>query len=162
MQANVRYFLEAVSKRQAISFETKIYALIDEWDIQSPIEQMMYISLCHLYWDLMNDYFIYKTNKEGQVVEKVMLRLAIGHGVRIGEFEVDFLVIYKTQKGDMRIVIECDELIPQEKTEEERTLDEAKDRLLQEDGYAVLRFTREQIMTDALACAREAYNLITD
>ena len=162
MQANVKYFLEAVSKRQAISFETKIYALIDEWDIQSTIEQMMYIALCHLYWDLMNDYFIYKTTKEGQVVEKVMLRLAIGHAVRIGEFEVDFLVIYKTQKGDLRIVIECDELSPQEKPEEERSLDEAKDHALQEDGYHVLRFTQEQIMIDALACAREAYNLITD
>ncbi len=162
MQANVRYFLEAVSKRQAISFETKIYALIDEWDIRSPIEQMMYIALCHLYWDLMNDYFIYKTNKEGQMVEKVMLRLAIGHAVRIGEFEVDFLIIYKTQKGDMRIVIECDELSPQEKVEEERNLDEAKDHSLHEDGYHVLRFTKEQIMNDALACAREAYNLITD
>lgn len=162
MLANVKYFLEAVSKRQAISFETKIYALIDEWDIQSPIEQMMYIALCHLYWDLMNDYFIYKTTKEGQVVEKVMLRLAIGHAVKIGEFEVDFLVIYKTKKEDVRIVIECDEIEPAEKGAEEKKLDEVKDAALKEDGYHVLRFSREQVLTDPLECAREAYNLITD
>ncbi len=162
MLANVKYFLEAVSKRQAISFETKIYALIDEWDIQDQTEQLMYISLCHLCWDLMNDYFIYKTTKEGQVVEKVMLRLAIGHAVKVGEFEVDFLVIYKTKKDDTRIAIECDELASGKKSAEERKLDEAKDASLKEDGYHVLRFTREQIITDALECAREAYNLVTD
>ena len=162
MLANVKYFLEAVSKRQAISFETKIYALIDEWDIQDTTEQFMYIALCHLCWDLMNDYFIYKTTKEGQVVEKVMLRLAIGHAVKIGEFEVDFLVIYKTKKEDTRIAIECDELDPGKKNAEEKKLDEVKDATLREDGYHVFRFTREQIITDPLECAREAYNLITD
>ena len=162
MLANVKYFLEAVSKRQAISFETKIYALIDEWDIQNSTEQFMYIALCHLYWDLMNDYFIYKTTKEGQVVEKVMLRLAIGHAVKVGEFEVDFLVIYKTKKEDIRIVIECDEEDAAKKSEEEKKLDEVKDATLKEDGYHVLRFTKEQILTDPLECAREAYNLITD
>ncbi len=162
MLANVKYFLEAVSKRQAIAFETKIYALLDEWDIQNPTEQFMYIALCHLYWDLMNDYFIYKTTKEGQAVEKVMLRLAIGHAVKIGEFEVNFLVIYKTKKEDTRIVIECEELSRSQKTNEEKILDEVKDKSLQEDGYHVLRFSRDQIMTDPLECAREAYNLITD
>ena len=162
MLANAKYFLEAVSKRQAISFETKIYALIDEWDIQDPTEQLMYIALCHLCWDLMNDYFIYKTTKEGQVVEKVMLRLAIGHAVKIGEFEVDFLVIYKTKKEDTRIAIECDVLEPGKRSAEEKKLDEVKDASLREDGYHVLRFTREQIITDPLECAREAYNLITD
>lgn len=162
MLANVKYFLEAVSKRQAISFETKIYALIDEWDIQDATEQLLYIALCHLYWDLMNDYFIYKTTKEGQVVEKIMLRLAIGHAVKIGEFEVDFLVIYKTKKEDTRIVIACDKEEQGKKSAEEKKLDEVKDQTLREDGYHVLRFTREQILTDPLECAREAYNLITD
>ena len=162
MLANVKYFLEAVSKRQAISFETKIYALIDEGDIQNSPEQLMYIALCHLYWDLMNDYFIYKTTKEGQVVEKVMLRLAIGHAVKIGEFEVDFLVIYKTKKEDVRIVIECEEEDAVKKSGEEKKLDEVKDAALKEDGYHVLRFTKEQILIDPLECAREAYNLITD
>ena len=162
MLANVKYFLEAVSKRQAIAFETKIYALLDEWDIQNPTEQFMYIALCHLYWDLMNDYFIYKTTKEGQVVEKVMLRLAIGHAVKIGEFEVDFLVIYKTKKEDVRIVIECEEAPAAQKGDEEKMMDAVKDKALGEDGYHVLRFTREQILTDPLECAREAYNLITD
>lgn len=162
MLANVRYFLEAVSKRQAISFETKIYALIDEWDIQEPVEQMIYIALCHLYWDLMNDYFIYKTTKEGQVVEKVMLRLAIGHMVKIGEYEVDFLVIYKTKKEDIRIVIECDKTDQKEKSAEEKRISREKDEALREDGYHVFRFTREQIIIDPLECAREAYNLITD
>ena len=162
MLANVRYFLEAVSKRQAISFETKIYALIDEWDIQDPIDQFMYVALCHLYWDLMNDYFIYKTTKEGQVVEKVMLRLAIGHAVKIGEFEVDFLVIYKTKGEDVRIVIACDKAESEEKSAEEKKMDEVKDAALKEDGYHVLRFSREEILTDPLECAREAYNLITD
>ncbi|MFH1858403.1 MAG: DUF559 domain-containing protein [Candidatus Omnitrophota bacterium] len=162
MLANVRYFLEAVSNRQAIAFETKIYALIDEWDIQNATEQFMYIALCHLHWDLMNDYFVYKTTKEGKVVEKVMLRLAIGHAVKIGEFEVNFLVIYKTKKDDIRIVIECDELSPERKTAEERKLDDAKDAVLMEDGYHVLRFSKEEIITDPLECAREAYNLVTD
>ncbi len=160
MLANVRYFLEAVSKRQAISFETKIYALLDEWDIQDATEQFMYIALCHLYWDLMNDYFIYKTTKEGQVVEKVMLRLAIGHAVKIGEYEVDFLVIYKTKQEDIRIAIECEK--GDHKSDEQKKSDEEKDAALREDGYHVLRFTREQIITDPLECAREAYNLITD
>lgn len=84
---------------------------------------------------------------------------------QIGQYRVDFLVQYTPDfysYGDpeptfkeFNVVVECDGHDYHERTKEQAKRDKRRDRLLQELGYPVLRFTGSEIWEDAMGCARQ-------
>jgi len=70
----------------------------------------------------------------------------------IGRYRADFAVLHKP---DRRIVVECDGHDFHEKTKKQAAHDKKRDRFLQGEGWPVLRFTGQEIVTDVEACATE-------
>lgn len=77
---------------------------------------------------------------------------------KIGKYRVDFLVEFhdSTGIGDRRLAIECDGHHYHERTKKQAKHDRKRDRLMQSEGYEVLRFTGSEIWDDPFKCAREA------
>ncbi len=75
--------------------------------------------------------------------------------VQIGPHRVDFAI-----EIPRKVVIECDGHAFHEKTKEQAQKDKARDRYLQIEGWAVLRFTGSEIFRNADACVVEVLNLL--
>lgn len=54
-----------------------------------------------------------------------------------------------------RLLIECDGHEFHERTKEQAAHDRSRDRLAQQDGYTILRFTGSEIFRNAYGCARQ-------
>lgn len=69
----------------------------------------------------------------------------------VGPYKADFLI--RTAKANL--VIECDGHDFHERTKEQAEYDRKRDRWMQANGYAVLRFTGREITRDADKCVEE-------
>lgn len=74
----------------------------------------------------------------------------------IGDYRVDFYIQCKKLDGKwVRLAIECDGHDFHERTKVQARRDRQKDRWLQSQGIAVLRFTGSEIWADPEGCARQ-------
>lgn len=76
----------------------------------------------------------------------------------IGRYRVDFLI----QQAGTSVVVECDGHNFHERTPEQAIRDRARDRLMQEQGFVVLRFTGRELNDDAYSCAEQVFRFIDD
>lgn len=120
---------------------------------ESPIEQMLYISLEDLFkhFDLFfDDYqiFIY-----GQQKIKVHSRLS---------YRVDLMlcVCDLKRKTYHNFVIECDGHEFHEKTKEQAEKDRFRERKLMSMGYQVIRFTGSEIFNDSMNCSYDVWKIV--
>lgn len=87
---------------------------------------------------------------------------------RIGKYRVDFVLhrlIYqptvspKIYRGP-HVIVECDGHDYHDRTKEQAQRDKERDRFLQGEGFAVLRFTGSELWRDAMKCAKQAERFI--
>lgn len=130
---------------------------------ESPIEFLLGASICllvRLYLPECVPFIRYAENTLNDCKEYLDDRPeidgAIFPRVIIGEYRVDFLILY-TSGG---IVVECDGHDFHERTKQQAARDRSKDRTLQSMGFRVLRFTGSEIWNAPLKCAKDVVRML--
>jgi very-short-patch-repair endonuclease len=156
---NVRKFLDAraidVGSMAAEWYDQDVSTFIRENDIESPIEQYLFIALRSL--QEMN------CIEQAEPVEIEGEWHVTGFNIRpqfkIGKYRVDFLVTYsRPVRGEVRVkslVAECDSQEWHERTERERRYEKSRDRFLVVHGHEVFRYTGKEILEQPLRVAAE-------
>jgi hypothetical protein len=75
-------------------------------------------------------------------------------------YRLDFLVGFGTEANFKAVAVECDGHDFHDRTKEQASADRARDRAVQAEGVLVARFTGADIHADALACAREVWEMV--
>lgn len=140
-------------------------------DCQSPIEQLFLLawvtliesarregSMRFAYVGPRDDFAARWSGIEGNLRSRSDI---IGTQVPIGRYRADF-VIRRADNSDLAgrimsppVVVECDGHEFHERTKDQAARDKKRDRILQEEGFHVLRFTGSEIWKDAGGCARQ-------
>jgi very-short-patch-repair endonuclease len=87
---------------------------------------------------------------------------------RIGDYRADFVLRRAVAGIDgpfeygPRVVVECDGHDFHERTKEQAARDKERDRILQGQGYYVLRFTGSELWRDPAACAEQVHTFMED
>jgi very-short-patch-repair endonuclease len=74
------------------------------------------------------------------------------------DFRIDFAFIDEP----LTVFIECDGHDFHQRTKEQAARDRARDRIIQQAGYSILRFTGAEITRDSLACAESIFAFVSD
>jgi len=116
---------------------------------ESPIEQMMFLALsttASLYGET----------------------LQINTQYRIDDYRADFYVrsweVCSKCKAtfERSVIVECDGHDFHERTKEQASRDKKRDRIFQQKGYTVFRFTGSDIWKDVFECAGEVTNFLRE
>lgn len=139
---------------------------IERLPLESPIEKLF---LAAFLWDLLNwriveirdgmEHWV-AVNSTPDPVHMVIIPQA-----QIGSFRVDFLVRAYTELIAGRpqvaqMVIECDGHDFHERTKQQARKDRSRDRLLQQQGFLIFRFTGSELWENPIRCASEAYRAL--
>jgi very-short-patch-repair endonuclease len=126
----------------------------------SPIERIMGAAL---YWARLYGNRLQPLYPDGKIHDRgaiVYTDVTVTNQCQIGDWRVDFFV--RSYDPDMKIIVECDGHEFHERTAEQAERDRSRDRLYQEKGYIVLRFTGREIYRDPVGCAQQVTRLIED
>lgn len=85
----------------------------------------------------------------------------------VGNYRADFLVWFFDPDLDDplprgEVLVEADGHDFHEKTKDQARHDKRRDRLIQQQGFHIIRFAGSEIYRDPFACAREAYDFAGD
>ena len=81
----------------------------------------------------------------------------------IGLHRIDFAVFINSWNDrEIRLAIECDGHEFHEKTKEQAARDKSRDRVLQTEGWRVLRFTGSEIWRRPMECAEQVFELCSN
>lgn len=126
---------------------------------QSPIERTMVAALIGTAWAGGAGIVL-----AGEALDpEATMSLVIEPQARVGKYRADFIVssIWKRAVDETparRIVLECDGHAFHERTPEQAKRDRRRDRVMQADGFLVMRFTGSEIHADARRCSVEVLN----
>jgi len=130
--------------------------LLQEAKCESPIEEIMFLSLYTRFKFLRDAPFVFMGHDLNTNFANSYGVMQLYSQVQIADYRVDFLL--RTPVGDgksVNFVIECDGHEFHERTKEQAARDRARDRKLQSLGYTVFRFTGSEIWRSANKCAYE-------
>jgi very-short-patch-repair endonuclease len=119
--------------------------------IESPIERMMLVGL--RWW-----FRRYEVTINGWVHGKLELLPQVPVTFGDKRYRLDFAI--RDREFDWKIAIECDGHNFHERTPEQAQRDRERDRLLQIDGWTVLRFTGTEINRDLEKCTDQVWAAI--
>ncbi len=88
------------------------------------------------------------------------VQLGIAPQAQVGDWRVDFLLIDRTLKKPLSVIIECDGHQFHERDQDQALRDRSRDRAAQSIGAHVFRFTGREIWKDPIKCAREVFDLL--
>ncbi len=127
---------------------------IEDFKIESPIEQLLYIALKTLVdinMDFADPLFI-----DGKLF---LDGVNIYPQFKIGKYRVDFKISYysnhQKKEHQKSIIVECDSQQFHDRTEPERRYEKKRDRDIQKLGYKVFRFTGSEIVKNPFEVAAE-------
>jgi len=137
-------------------------ALGSDWgtgigEIESPIEQLMYIELCEIERTLFFRFY----KNESQYCQ-FCLNSQYPIEINRKQYKADFLMDCDIEGQRLKVVIECDGHDYHERTKEQARRDRKRDRDMLQTGYYVLRFTGSEIYKNAGDCAREVNVFIAE
>ncbi len=146
------YINENISK-----IDKRVYAELNEmltFDIynilkgislcESPIEKLLYVRL----YQYVRDFdLLYKTDTKVFMQTKILIKKKT--------YRLDFLIEVTYKEKCFKLVIECDGYEFHEKTKEQAIRDKSRDRILQINGYTVMRFTGSEIWNNPRKCSSE-------
>jgi len=119
-------------------------------NIESPIEQLLYIDL--LYLSSVNP-----------------IKISIEPQKKISGFKVDFYIEYKPFNHtknkwmpEKSIVVECDSKQWHDRSEKDRIYEKQRERKIIAKGFKLLRFTGTEIFHNHKKCAMEIINYLVD
>ena len=143
---------------------------------ESPIELPFYFALVIV----AKDHHLNVTCKGGEILDASgPERLEMAPQAKIGKYRVDFWLTLRSDnwlKDDPRItnrnslpsffesqvIVECDGHEFHERTKEQAMNDRQKDRLLQEMGFKIFRFTGAEIWADVFKCAEQTISVLRE
>lgn len=135
---------------EAERFSGSMYADVAFGEMESPIEQALYIAL----------HTVAKTNYLDIAEEADDPGIVIRQQWKIARYRADFFLEYYfsgRQPQDLvrQVVVECDGTAFHERTEAERRYEKQRDRLMQKLGHRVFRFTGKEILDGPFDVAAE-------
>ncbi len=125
---------------------------------ESPIERVMAAAIVAVFeieegWPLI---FL----PTAECLFKGNVNLGIAPQAQVGDWRVDFLLIDRTLKRPLSVIIECDGHQFHERDQDQALRDRSRDRAAQAIGAHVFRFTGREIWKDPIKCAREVFDLL--
>ena len=145
-------------------FSMDIYNEIEDYKIDSPIEQILYCALK----TLQKTNFL--PNQNPVEYDKKLFNEGFGitPQVEIGKYRCDFEVFFgssvlrnNTQMINKKIFVECDSQEFHERTEQERRYEKARDRYIQSQGFKIFHFTGKEILLNPFKIASEIISELT-
>lgn len=127
------------------------HTVTDLQECESPIEQLMYLSLKRSIRLLGSIYgaelwLIFCPQYEVESNGK--------------KYRLDFYIHAKVHDNEVHLAIECDGHDFHERTKEQAVRDKSRDRALTERGFVPIRFTGSEIWRDPNLCAKQVENII--
>lgn len=147
----------------AMTFDQHTFCEFSDLNIESPIEQLFYISLKALSQvNVIPHHDVAHRNGEN-----IPFGLNILPQFEIDRYRADFYIAWygyhaKPLKESRKVIVECDSQAWHERTEKERRYEKRRDRDLLRRGYHVFRFTGKEIMEDPMRVAAEVLAYVTD
>jgi len=140
---------------------------------ESEIERILYAAMIAQIYEL--DWWRFLPSEGGLPVDHAKLLcpwvqkyprfgcVSIHPQTLIGNYRVDFFVHFLGDSGaSSGAVIECDGHDYHDLTKKQASRDRKRDRVLQDLGYRVLRFTGSDICRDPFGCAEEVWKIWND
>lgn len=117
----------------------------EKYNISSPIEQILYITLKSL--------------------SGLLDPIIITPQHQIGKYRCDFLIQTcdeKTSRHYKEVIVECDSQEFHDRSEKERRYEKQRDRFFTSKGYKTLHFTGKEIMESPFKCSAEIFCYLFD
>lgn len=143
---------ESVKKQLDDEMDDENFERIQElFECESPIEQKMSLAL---HKELIN-------TDVASLVDVIDVERQAEIKCKEKTFRADFLipVVYWNQKEEW-FVVECDGYEFHQKTKEQVERDNIRTRILQREGYTVIRFSGTEVYKKPYQCAREVRKMI--
>ena len=145
-------------------FNQNLYHECFDMDIDSPIEQILYIAI-----DAVRHVAqINRMSPQEINGERYVFGLDVIPQKHVGRYRVDFQIIHYglfNKDGTQiinKILVECDSQAFHERTEKERRYEKARDRSLNKAGFTVFHYTGKEIIEDPYKIAAEIISEIID
>jgi very-short-patch-repair endonuclease len=145
-------------------FNVNTWTEIQDYQITSPIEQIIYCALR----TLRETNFIEKGEPIEHNGKWFSVGLTITPQVVIGKYRCDFEISYGSsinregiQKTLNKIFVECDSQVFHERTEKERRYEKARDRYIQSKSFKILHYTGKEILENPFQIAAEIISTVT-
>lgn len=144
--------------------------------LKSPIEMAMLTALLiaadeMTEIDATNVRFTDENGRRHSERKKGLKTLTIELQQQVGPYRVDFFLNYDNKSPEAQfhkvssassLIIECDGHEFHERTKEQIIRDRKQDRILQDLGHKIFRYTGSEIWVDADACAKEALSSLVN
>ena len=168
MVDNIKKFLikcsEQIGDFENDTFNHNTFCYIEEHEITSPIEQLLYCAIQTVKrLNFIDDGDPIDIGDKTGVIGLVCLPQVV-----IGKYRVDFEVYfgrYDYKNKDFiykKVIVECDSQEFHERTEKERRYEKERDRFLIKESYYVFHFTGKEIYHKPMGVAREIISYITN
>ena len=155
--------VEIIGNYKQEMFDIAISNEIYDYEITSPIEQMLLIAL-----HLIKQVNSFPNAQPTEINKKYYsIGLNISPQYIIAKYRIDFSVSYgkPPQKNGnqfyQEVLIECDSQQFHERTEAERRYEKKRDRFLQTKGYKIFHYTGKEIKNDPFKIAAEILSYLT-
>src|SRR4030067_3006060 len=160
----MNYCAREVGKFKEDLFHINTYDVIKGYEIQSPIEQLLYCAMI----TLQKINFINDVDPIDVKGSYYLNGLDIIPQYEIDNYRVDFLVqfwrhIYNTNENISKdVIVECDSQMFHDRTEKERRYEKIRDRYLIQKGYKVFHYTGKEIIDAPFKVAAEILAYVTE
>lgn len=155
-----------VGDYEADSFSVSNWMFLNEQKIQSPIEQIFYLSFKTLL--KVNSITIAEPiNVDGK---NYIFGCGITPQCVIGKYRVDFMAHFsaypiRNKDGERtqecrNVIVECDSQQFHERNESERRYEKERDRFLQKDGFKILHYTGSEIVKKPFTTAADVLSYL--
>lgn len=162
-----RKCMDVVMNFEGDRFSVDAFNVLYSLNIESPIEQILYVSLralSRITW--------HEKNFENTPDGAISTGLHIFPQYEIGKYRVDFLVEFRhidyLSSNDSinvlkkSVIVECDSQQFHDRTEQERRYEKKRDRFLQQQGYKIFHFTGKEIKDEPFRISAEILAFVTD
>ena len=137
--------------------------MISAYNMESPIEQVLYCALRTLRQILSLEYQSTAEVYKDSEVPVSIYGVDIDPQKKIGSYYVDFAVSFNYTTDKLiteTVIVECDSQQFHERTEKERRYEKKRDRYFTSQGYNVLHYTGKEILEHPFDIAREILTFI--
>lgn len=143
-------------KLDAISDRARAFIALHKAGITSPIEQAL---AGHLVW-INNQHEPSCWFPNCTDVPRGPREFFLRAQAPIGRYRADFLFTLRSERGEARIVVECDGKDYHDRTTAQVTRDKARDRAMVLEEVTVLRFGGSEIWRGAADCAAQVFEAV--
>ena len=165
VKSRIREYAESI----AVSYSEQYFHVIEQTgkECESPIEVILFAELMYNQFLFVTpyedyNYIMFFRNKKIPQPPHFLPMIVGALQYDVGPYRVDFYLEGYDRNSELtfKLAIECDGHEFHEKTKAQARRDKQRDRWLQTNGIAVLRFTGSEIWADAEKCVDQIHDFI--